>query len=98
MYYACVFLLFFEIYRHFATAISSEKLAAMPAFYTKLNFEYVLTFAFNCRKSFAGKRGKRNHQRKYLDFRFCNQKSAYDLLITDQYSSFKNIFYQWVDF
>ena len=40
MYYACVFLLFFEIYRHFATAISSEKLAAMPAFYTKLNFEY----------------------------------------------------------
>ena len=84
--HACVFLLFFEIYRHFATAISSEKLAAMPACYTKLSFEYGHLHSI----------AERVLQRK--EEKETNQKSAYDLLITNQYSSFKNISYQWVDF
>ena len=65
---------------------SSEKLAAMPAFYTKLNFEYWHLHSI----------AERVLQRK--EEKETNQKSAYDLLITNQYSSFKNISYQWVDF
>ena len=100
MYYACVFLLFFEIYRHFATAIF-RKVGSNAGILYKVKF-WALTFAFNCRKSLRkhlqGKEEKETNKENIwiLDFVTKNLHIIYCSLNSIHVS--KMFIYQWVDF